>query len=131
MYFSRAQPILVQNYSQNYGAAGEALAAVFLQKKGYLILERNWRYKKFEVDLIARKDNLLVIIEVKTRKNGNFGEPEIFVTRKKQSFLIAAAHHYLIASDLTLEVRFDVVAVLGLHETESVKHLEGAFYPTA
>lgn len=121
----------MQNYSQNYGSAGETLAANYLRKRGCQILERNWRYKKYEIDIIAQKDNLLLIIEVKTRKNGNFGEPEIFVTRKKQSFLIAAAHHYIIERELSLEVRFDIIAVLGLNETDSVKHLEGAFYPTA
>jgi len=131
MYFSHAQTPHVQNNSQNYGAAGEALAVNHLKNAGYTILERNWRFRKYEIDIIAKKDNLIVIIEVKTRKNDNFGEPEIFVTRKKQSFLIAAAHHYLVERDISLEVRFDIIAVLGLNDTESVKHLEGAFYPTA
>ncbi len=131
MYFRHAQTTHVQNNSQNYGAAGEALAVNHLKKAGYTILERNWRFRKYEIDIIAKKDNLIVIIEVKTRKNDNFGEPEIFVTRKKQSFLIAAAHHYLVERDISLEVRFDIIAVLGFNESESVKHLEGAFYPTA
>jgi putative endonuclease len=131
MYFSHAQNTHVQNNSQNYGAAGEALAVNHLLKKGYTILERNWRFRKYEIDIIAQKDDIIVIIEVKTRKNGNFGEPEIFVTRKKQSFLIAAAHHYLVERDISLEVRFDIMAVVGLHATDTIRHLESAFYPTA
>ncbi len=121
----------MQNNSQNIGAAGESLAVKHLLRNGYQILAQNWRFRKFEIDIIAQKDDLIVIIEVKTRKNGNFGEPEIFVTRKKQSFLIAAAHHFLVERDLSLEVRFDIIAVLGVEAMETVKHLEGAFYPTA
>lgn len=121
----------MQNNSQKYGAEGEAQAADFLRGAGYQILERNWRFKKLEVDIIARKGELLAIVEVKTRKNDTFGEPEIFVTKKKQNFLITAAHHYITDRDLDVDVRFDIVAISGLPGNQTVKHLEGAFYPTA
>jgi putative endonuclease len=121
----------VQNNSQKYGAEGEAFAANYLKNLGYEILERNWRFKKLEVDIIVRKGNVIAFVEVKTRKNNTFGEPEIFVTRKKQNFLIAAANHYIIENNMDVESRFDIIAISQLHQDHSVKHLEGAFYPTA
>jgi putative endonuclease len=121
----------MQNNSQKFGAEGEEWAVGFLKKEGYQILERNWRFKKLEIDIIARKGDVLVIVEVKTRKNDTFGQPEIFVTKRKQQFLITAAHYYITERDLDLETRFDIVAISSQGEQHTVKHLEGAFYPTA
>jgi putative endonuclease len=120
---------MVKNSSKQLGLEGEKQSREFLQNKGYTILEQNWRFKKYEVDLIARKDDLIVFIEVKTRKNNTFGEPEVFVTRKKQSFLIAAANQYLIERNIDLSSRFDVVSLVGTGSELSVNHLEGAFHP--
>lgn len=106
------------------------MAVKHLLAQGYRILERNWRFKRLEVDIIASKDQQMVFVEVKTRKNLNFGEPEIFVSRKKQNFLISAANHYLIMNDLNMESRFDIVAI-SRHNGIQIKHLEGAFYATA
>ncbi len=64
-----------KNSSQTTGVNGELIAKSYLEKNGYLILERNWRYKKYEIDIIAQKPNLIVFVEVKTRKNDTFGEP--------------------------------------------------------
>ncbi len=117
------------NNSKNFGDWGENLAKEFLENKGYRVLETNWRFKKYEVDIIARTGETIVFVEVKARKNATFGEPELFVTRQKQKFLIAAAQQYLSYHQLTLESRFDIVSVLQLNNTATVKHLEAAFYP--
>lgn len=119
----------MQNNSQKQGLEGEAHARVYLLKEGYEILERNWRYKKYEIDIIAKKAETIVFVEVKTRKNDTFGEPELSVTRQKQGFLIAAAHQYLQEKNIELESRFDIIAVIKLNNNATVKHLEGAFYP--
>jgi putative endonuclease len=119
----------MEKNSKDYGAEGENHASNYLKTQGYQILERNWRFKKLEIDIIAKKNNLLVFVEVKTRKNSTFGEPEIFVTRKKQSFLIAAANEYIMKKNLDNEARFDIIAISQLNNNETVKHLEGAFYP--
>ena len=58
------------------GKKGEQLAVDFLQKKGYTILDRNWRFKKAEVDIIAQKEQILAIVEVKTRSSNYFGNPQ-------------------------------------------------------
>jgi len=117
------------NNSQKQGQEGEMLAKNYLLKEGYEILELNWRYKKYEIDIIAKKAETMVFVEVKTRKNSTFGEPEIFVTRQKQGFVIAAANQYLKDNNINLESRFDIIAIIQLNNTRTVKHLEAAYYP--
>jgi len=119
----------MNNNSQKQGKDGEVRAKNHLLNEGYEILELNWRYKKYEIDIIVKKDETIVFVEVKTRKNNTFGEPELFVTRQKQNFLIAAANQYIIENNIDLESRFDIIAVIQLNNNYTVKHLEGAFYP--
>lgn len=119
----------MQNNSQKVGFDGEEAAKDYLLQHGYEILETNWRFKKYEVDIIAKINDCIVFVEVKTRKSNTFGEPEIFVTKQKQQFLIAAANQYLIKNSIELEARFDIVAIVKSDTNQSVKHLEAAFYP--
>lgn len=116
--------------SHNLGVEGEKIAKKHLLDKGYAVLEQNWRFKKLEVDLIASYKNLIVFVEVKSRSTSDFGEPELFVTKKKQGFLVSAAHEYLVSNNIELECRFDIISVLQNNNNTSVKHLEGAFYPS-
>ncbi len=120
----------MKNNSQNFGKLGEELAQTFLKKKGYKILATNWRYKKLEIDIIGENDDFIVFFEVKSRTNDAFGDPEMFVTRKKQKFLITAADRYLQEGMIEKEARFDIIAVLQINNKLTLKHLEGAFYPT-
>jgi putative endonuclease len=131
MYFSITMPASQPNYSQIAGLAGESAAAAHLVSNGYRILERNWRFKRLEVDIIAEVDNTLVFVEVKTRKNSDFGAPESFVTRKKQAFLIAAAHQFITSQDKDVEARFDVISVHLNGPSPIINHLPGAFRPLA
>ena len=119
----------MKNNSKKQGDEGEIKARKYLLKQGFDILECNWRYKKYEIDIIAKKHETVVFVEVKTRKNNTFGEPELFVTRQKQNFLIAAANQYILENNIELESRFDIIAVIQLNNNSTVKHLEGAFYP--
>ncbi|MBL7912659.1 MAG: YraN family protein [Bacteroidia bacterium] len=116
--------------SHNLGVEGEKIAKKHLLDKGYEILQQNWRFKKLEVDLIASYKDQIIFVEVKSRSTSDFGEPELFVTKKKQGFLVSAAHEYLVSNNIELECRFDVISVLQNNNTTSVKHLEGAFYPS-
>ena len=111
------------------GQQGEELAVDFLQKKGYTLLETNWRFKNLEADIIASQGGTLVIAEVKTRSSNYFGEPETFVTKQKQKNLIKAAHEYIERNNLDLEVRFDIVSVIMGNNGNSINHIEAAFYP--
>lgn len=110
------------------GKWGEEYAANYLEKKGYKLLERNWFFNKAELDIIALKDNQLVVVEVKTRNSDFFGDPQDFVTPAKIRLLVKAANEYIISNDLDLEVRFDVIAVLKNKTQEQLEHFEDAFY---
>ena len=120
----------MKNNTTVIGKAGEAVVRAYLAEKGHEILETNWRFRKYEVDIISKSEDRIVFVEVKTRKSDTFGEPELFVDRKKQGFLIAAAHQYMTQHNIDLEARFDIAAVLQLNNSPIVKHLESAFYPT-
>ena len=109
------------------GKKGEDLAVEFLQKRSYDILERNWRFKKAEVDIIARKKDVLAIIEVKTRSTNHFGNPQDFVNQKKIKLLVEAINEYVTRKDLDVEVRFDIIAILKNQQTFEIDHIEDAF----
>ncbi|WP_266369058.1 YraN family protein [Tellurirhabdus rosea] len=109
------------------GKKGEEHAATYLAGKGFQILERNFRYQQSEIDLIARKDKLLLFVEVKTRTNLSFGNPEEFVSWGKARLIKRAAEHYIYAKDWHHDVRFDIVAVTIQNELMQVKHIEDAF----
>ncbi len=109
------------------GTKGETLAIEFLKKKGYTILEKNWRFKHLEADIIATIDKTLVIAEVKTRKSNYFGEPETFVDRKKQKNLMSIANAYIHSNNLDLEVRFDVISIIIGNNDSKINHIEDAF----
>lgn len=109
------------------GRQGEEQAVAFLRSEGYQIEDLNWRHKHLEIDIIAKKDDFLVIIEVKTRKNDDFGAPETFVDKKKQRKLIRATHEYILQKGVENEVRFDIVAIN--NKTGQIEHIKRAFYP--
>jgi len=110
------------------GKLGEALAAQFLLREGYEILERNWIFQKAEIDIIAKHKKEVIIVEVKTRNSAFFGDPQDFVTPGKIKLLVKAANEYMIINDLDLEVRFDIIAVLKNKKIEKIEHFENAFY---
>lgn len=110
------------------GQFGEDLAADYLLKNGYKILERNWRFRKAEVDLIAQKENIVAIVEVKTRTSADFGNPQDFVKPKKIKLLVGAVNEYVVGNNLDVTVRFDIIAILQQGNKTSLEHLEDAFY---
>ena len=111
------------------GAEGEALAKVFLEKKGYQILETNWRYSRAEVDIIAKDGEILVFVEVKTRSSTFYGQtPEVFVTPKKERFLMSAAGVYMEKINHDWEIRFDIIAIIKNERKTDIQHLEDAFW---
>ena len=109
------------------GKKGEQLAIDFLIKSDYKILEKNYRYLKAEVDIIAQKGEILAAIEVKTRTSAYFGNPEEFVNPKKIKLLISAIDHYVVERDLDVEVRFDIIAIIQNKKETKIEHLEDAF----
>jgi putative endonuclease len=110
------------------GKLGEELAVEFLQKNGYAILETNWTFQKAEIDIIAQKENILAIVEVKTRSSLDFGLPQDFVKPKKIQLLVKAVNEYVISKDLDIQVRFDIIAVHKEGQSFAIEHLVDAFY---
>lgn len=110
------------------GKKGEQLAVDFLLKNDYDIVERNYRFEKAEVDIIAKKDDVLAIVEVKTRSTADFGDPQDFVKPKQIKNLVKAVDEYVTVNDLDVEVRFDIIAIVKEGKGYSIEHLENAFY---
>lgn len=110
------------------GKKGEAIAVDFLLKNGYAILDRNYIYQKAEVDIIAKKEDILAIIEVKTRTSADFGDPQQFLKPKQMQRIIKAVDEYVTFKELDVEVRFDIIAIVLNKKGMSLEHLENAFY---
>lgn len=110
------------------GKLGEELAVEYLQKDGYTILATNWIFQKAEVDIIAQKENVLAVIEVKTRSSLEFGLPQDFVKPKKIQLLTKAIDAYVNQENLDLNVRFDIIAIHKEGKSFVIEHLIDAFY---
>jgi len=107
------------------GKWGEGLAAEYLQRKGYTIIERDWKSGRRDIDIIALDDDVVVFVEVKTRRNRLFGEPEEAIDYRKQQSLIQAINHYVKFRHIRQEVRFDIVSVVGTIGTEpDIQHIQ-------
>ncbi|SFI89453.1 putative endonuclease [Kaistella treverensis] len=112
----------------DFGTLAEELAADFLVEKGYKILQKNFRYQRAEIDIIAEFQNQIIVVEVKARGTDIFMAPEEAVTKTKIKLLVLAADHYLKQNNISQEVRFDIITVLP-DDTGKLKitHLEDAF----
>lgn len=93
------------------GRKGEQLAAEFLMKKGFEIVVRNYRYRRAEIDLIIKRDDWLIFVEVKARSSNDYGEPEEFVDARKVNKIFEAAEEYIYSTDWHGHIRFDIVSV--------------------
>ena len=100
-----------------------------LEQKGYLIRDRNWRRGHFELDIVAAKDNELIVVEVKTRSDTLFAAPEDAVDLPKIKRTVRAADAYIRLFQIDTPVRFDIITVVGNDGNFKVEHIEEAFYP--
>ena len=113
------------------GDWGEDCAARYLQLHGYRIVERNFRCRQGEIDLIARRGGVIAFVEVKLRKNADHGQAREFVTFAKQRRVISAAELWLVRNGCELQPRFDVIEVYAPQGTDTrrplLRHLENAY----
>lgn len=107
------------------GSNGENMAAEFLKEKGFEIVTRNYRHKRAEIDLIVKRDDWLLFVEVKTRSSSAFGEPEEFVDEFKSRKIFEAAEEYIFSTDWQGHVRFDVISIK-LGPPPEIEHFEDA-----
>jgi len=111
------------------GRNGEIVARQYLVDKGYRILETNWRFRRFELDIIATNDKELVVIEVKTRSENYLMSPETAVDRYKIRRIVSAADAYVRYYNIQLPVRFDILCVVKKKGMSfEVEHIDDAFF---
>ena len=111
------------------GDRGENIAADYLVNEKFEIIKRNYRYGHGEIDIVAKDNDVLVFIEVKTRKNLEFGPPELAVTKNKQSQIRRIAQAYLVENEISdIDCRIDVVAILlKKNLPPKINHIKNAF----
>lgn len=112
-----------------FGNAGENIACKFLMQKGYKIIKRNYRFSKGEIDIIVQKDKTIIFVEVKARKNQNFGPAELAITSGKQKQIRKIAEAFLYENDFSdFDFRIDVIAINFESKSKySLNHIENAF----
>ncbi len=111
------------------GEMAENLAADYLERKGYKLLERNWRFSRAEIDLIAMDGEILVFIEVKSLGSDVFNRPEVSITSYKQALIMDAATQYMQQIGHEWEIRFDVISmILNEGELMEIEHFQDAFF---
>lgn len=112
----------------DFGKLAEELATDFLIEKKYKILDKNFRYLKAEVDIIAEFEGKIVVVEVKARNTNAFLEPQEAVTKKKMRLIVSATDAFLNERNLNQEVRFDIISVLpDKYGILQITHIEDAF----
>ena len=111
------------------GKEGEDAVAAYLERRGYTILHRNWRKNRLELDIVAMHEDELVVVEVKTRTNTEYKEPQEAVDWRKVRHIVVAADAYIKHFGIDLPVRFDIVTAVGDRPPVQTEHLENAFYP--
>jgi putative endonuclease len=110
------------------GKWGEDLAVDYLLSKGYVILQRNYRFERAEIDIIAEFENELVITEVKTRKQFHHVELTDIISQRQQSQIIHSAEGFIQENEIELDARFDIILILWKGKNHTLKHIKYAFY---
>lgn len=111
------------------GKWGEHVAADYLKSKGYSILFRDWRYRHIDLDIIAEKDGVLAIVEVKTRSANALVDPIHAVDRQKIKMIGIAANVFVKSHRIYSDVRFDIIAISGSQSNYKIEHIDDAFNP--
>ncbi len=111
------------------GRLGEEMAVEYLREKGYGVLERNWKLGDLEVDIIARMENTIVLVEVKTRSSDWMQRPEEAVDRRRRDRLCRAANAYVKGTRWNGDVRIDIVAIILNESRREINHIEDAVHP--
>lgn len=106
------------------GESGEKQAFDYLTAKGYEVLEQNYRHGRAEIDIICLFRNTLIFVEVKKRKNNDYGYPEEFVSKNQQRLIMKASEHYIYAINWQRNIRYDIIAITN----EDIHHLEDVFF---
>lgn len=119
---------MVLNHRQKFGRESETVVVKQLKKKGYKILEQNYRTKLGEIDIIAKDKKTLVFVEVKARRSDLYGSPKWAITPKKQRQMSKVALYYLkVTKQTKAKARFDVVTLLSTKNMPKIDIIKNAF----
>ena len=111
------------------GKQGEIVAKKYLEGKGYQVIEKNWRFHRYELDLIATNGDELIIVEVKTRSGNYLVAPEMAVDKGKIHRIVIASDAYARTKRIELPIRFDIICLIKKGASYSVEsHIEDAFF---
>lgn len=124
-----AQKALNMAKHNELGKEGEQAAICYLENKGYQIRHQNWRSGRKELDIVAEDQGELIIVEVKTRRNKLYGNPEDSIDEKKLRRIVASADAYVRTFSIDLPVRFDIISLVGEKSPLEIEHIKNAFYP--
>lgn len=113
--------------TKELGDKGEQLAIDFLLQKNYEMVSKNYRYKRAEIDLIVRKGNCIIFVEVKYRTGVGFGFPEEVIKGSKKKLIQIAAENYVIENDWNQSIRFDIISIIEKGNHLQIEHFEDAF----
>lgn len=117
------------NQRKQLGQKGEDIAVRFLENKGFEIVARNHREGRTEIDIIAKKEKLLVFVEVKARSSTVHGYPEEAVSAAKATRIVAAAEQYIAKMNWQGLIRFDIISIVQHQQhLQEILHFEDAFY---
>ncbi len=111
------------------GKSGEDYAVEYLISRGYIVRDVNWMSGKHELDIVAFYNDVMVVVEVKTRSNVDWAYPEEAVSEKKIRNTVRAADAYIRMFDIDVDVRFDVISIVGKEPPFEIEHIEDAFIP--
>jgi putative endonuclease len=114
----------------SFGDQGENIAIEYLTKKGYSILAKKFRYRHYEVDIIAKEGDEIVFVEVKSRTASFVIHPSMAVTKKKQKNIISAAAAFIEMNNIDFESRFDILTVIQENSTYKIEHITSAYSPS-
>ncbi len=113
------------NNNKKIGKIGEEIAGKYLEENGYQIIERNYYCKLGEIDIIAKQKDIMVFVEVKTRKNINYGSPSEAVNKIKQRHIYNVARYYICINRIkNIQLRFDVIEVIYLNGIFKCNHIK-------
>ena len=110
------------------GKQGESAARIYLEENGYKVLATNWRFHRYELDIIATDNKELVVIEVKTRSDNYLVAPEIAVDNRKIRRIVTASDAYIRKHNIRIPVRFDILCLIKKGQSFEIKHIEDAFF---
>lgn len=111
------------------GKLGEQMAVDFLIKKGYKILDRNFHFKKLEIDIVAEFKGKIIVVEVKTRQSDYLTDPRELLSKSKQKGIVKTANYFIQENEIDLETQFDLIIIVLNEKQKDIRHIEDAFYP--